>query len=180
MGTNPLIQIMQPILAAGFIVHIIYATFLTLQNQKARGNDGYAKVVNSHQSSWASKNMYILGSLVLTFLVLHILNFFWKIKVTGSPLLAEVEVNGEAMENAYALVAALFTDQKLGLVYSLVYIFGAIALAFHLTHGFWSAFQTLGMSNDIWRKRWTVLGYLFAFAVGGGFAIIPIFLMLFA
>lgn len=180
MGTNPLIQIMQPILAAGFIVHIIYATFLTLQNQKARGNDGYAKVVNSHQSSWASKNMYILGSLVLTFLVLHILNFFWKIKVTGSPLLAEVEVNGEAMENAYALVAALFTDQKLGLVYSLVYIFGAIALAFHLTHGFWSAFQTLGMSNDIWRKRWTVLGYLFAFAVGGGFAIIPLFLMLFA
>lgn len=180
MGTNPLIQIMQPILAAGFIVHIIYATFLTLQNQKARGNDGYAKVVNSHQSSWASKNMYILGSLVLTFLVLHILNFFWKIKVTGSPLLAEVEVNGEAMENAYALVAALFTDQKLGLVYSLVYIFGAIALAFHLTHGFWSAFQTLGMSNDIWRKRWTVLGYLFAFAIGGGFAIIPLFLMLFA
>ena len=179
MGTNPIIQVMQPILAIGFIVHIIYATILTLQNQKARGGDGYDKVVNSHQSSWASKNMYILGSVILAFLVLHILNFFWKIKVTGSPLLNEVNVDGEMMENAYALVVGLFNDASLGIMYSIVYMLGAIALGFHLTHGFWSAFQTLGMSNDKWRKRWTVVGYLFAFAVGGGFAIIPIFLMLF-
>ncbi len=179
MGTNPIIQIMQPFLALGFIAHIFYATILTLQNQKARGSESYNKTVNSHQSSWASKNMYILGSMVLAFLVLHIFNFFWKIKVTGSPLLNEVEIDGEMMENAYALVVGLFTDASLGMVYSAVYALGAIALGFHLTHGFWSAFQTIGMSNDIWRKRWTVLGYMFAFAVGGGFAIIPIFLMLF-
>ena len=179
MGTNPIIQIMQPFLALGFIVHILYASILTLQNQKARGSESYNKTVNSHQSSWASKNMYILGSMVLAFLVLHIFNFFWKIKVTGSPLLNEVEIDGEMMENAYALVVGLFTDASLGMVYSAVYALGAIALGFHLTHGFWSAFQTIGMSNDIWRKRWTVLGYMFAFAVGGGFAIIPIFLMLF-
>jgi len=179
MGTNPIIQIMQPFLALGFVAHIFYATILTLQNQKARGSESYNKTVNSHQSSWASKNMYILGSMVLAFLVLHLLNFFWKIKVTGSPLLNEVNVDGEMMENAYALVAGLFTDASLGMVYSAVYAIGAIALGFHLTHGFWSAFQTLGMSNDKWRKRWTVVGYLFAFAVGGGFAIIPIFLMLF-
>ena len=180
MGTNPIIQIMQPMLAIGFIAHILYATFLTLQNQKARGSESYNKVVNSHQSSWASKNMYILGSMVLAFLVLHIINFFWKLKVTGSPLLNEIEIDGEMMENAYALVAGLFTDPSLGFVYSAVYALSAIALGFHLTHGFWSAFQTIGMSNDKWRKRWTVVGYLFAFAVGGGFAIIPIFLMLFA
>jgi len=174
-----IVSIMQPFLALGFIVHIFYATILTLQNQKARGSESYNKTVNSHQSSWASKNMYILGSMVLAFLILHIFNFFWKIKVTGSPLLNEVEIDGEMMENAYALVAGLFTDASLGMVYSAVYALGAIALGFHLTHGFWSAFQTVGLSNDIWRKRWTVLGYLFAFAVGGGFAIIPIFLMLF-
>jgi succinate dehydrogenase / fumarate reductase cytochrome b subunit len=179
MGTNPIIQVMQPALALGFIFHIIYASILTLQNQKARGSESYNRTVNSHQSSWASKNMYILGAMILSFLVLHIFNFFWKIKVTGSPLLNEVNVDGEMMENAYALVVGLFTDASLGMVYSAVYALGAIALGFHLTHGFWSAFQTIGMSNDIWRKRWTVLGYMFAFAVGGGFAIIPIFLMLF-
>jgi succinate dehydrogenase / fumarate reductase cytochrome b subunit len=179
MGTNPIIQVMQPILAFGFIFHIIYASILTLQNQKARGTDSYNKVVNSHQSSWASKNMYILGGLVFAFLVLHILNFFWKIKVTGSPLLNEVNVDGEMMENAYALVTGLFNDPQLGMVYSSVYILGAIALGFHLTHSFWSAFQTIGFSNDLWRKRLTVIGYLYAIAIAGGFAIIPIFLMLF-
>ncbi len=178
MGTNPIIQIVQPLLAVGFILHILYASILTLQNQKARGSESYSKITNSHQSSWASKNMYILGGMILSFLILHIINFFWKIKVTGSPLLNEVDVDGVMMENAYALVIGLFTDATLGLVYSAVYAISAIALGFHLTHGFWSAFQTIGFSNDIWRKRLTVVGYLFAFAVGGGFAIIPIFLML--
>ncbi len=180
MGTNPIIQIVQPLLAIGFAVHIIYASILTLQNQKARGSENYSTVTNSHQSSWASKNMYILGTVIFSFLVLHLINFFWKIKVTGSPLLNEVNVDGEMMENAYALVAGLFTDASLGLAYSIIYVIGAIALGFHLTHGFWSAFQTIGFSNDAWRKRLSVIGYLFAFLVGGGFAIIPIFLMLFA
>ena len=179
MGTNPIIQIMQPFLALGFIVHIFYASILTLQNQKARGKDNYNKVVNSHQSSWASKNMYILGSLILAFLVLHIFNFFWKIKVTGDPLLADVIIHGVEMENAYALVAGLFIDPSLGIVYSIVYMLSAVALGFHLTHSFWSAFQSIGLSNDKWRKRLNVVGYLLAFAIGGGFAIIPIFLMLF-
>jgi len=179
MGTNPIIQVMQPALAIGFIIHILYASILTLQNQKARGSESYNKTVNSHQSSWASKNMYILGAMILSFLVLHIFNFFWKIKVTGSPLLSEVNVDGEMMENAYALVVGLFKDPQLGMVYSSVYVLGSISLGLHLTHGFWSAFQTIGFSNDLWRKRLTVVGYLYAIAVAGGFAIIPIFLMLF-
>ena len=179
MGTNPIIQVMQPALAIGFIIHILYASILTLQNQKARGSESYNKTVNSHQSSWASKNMYILGAMILSFLVLHIFNFFWKIKVTGSPLLSEVNIDGEMMENAYALVVGLFRDPQLGMIYSAVYVLGSISLGLHLTHGFWSAFQTVGFSNDLWRKRLTVVGYLYAIAVASGFAIIPIFLMLF-
>ncbi|MBN2669905.1 MAG: succinate dehydrogenase cytochrome b subunit [Bacteroidales bacterium] len=177
MGTNPIIQVMQPVLAIGFILHILYASMLTIQNQKARP-ESYAKTVNGHQSSWTSKNMYILGGVVLSFLVLHIINFFWKMKVTGSPLLNEVEVDGEMMENAYGLVVGLFKDPQLGIVYSLVYILGAVGLGFHLTHGFWSSFQTIGMSNDLWRKRLTAVGYLFALLIGAGFSIIPLFLMI--
>jgi len=182
MGTNPLIQIMQPVLAIGFILHIIYATVLTLQNRKARPSD-YAKVVNAHQSSWSSRNMYILGGMVFLFLVLHIFNFFWKMKISGSPLLAEIEIDGEHMENAYALVAGLFNPAVSGTmayIHVAVYALAAIFLGLHLSHGFWSAFQTIGFSNDIWRKRLTRVAYFFAVLIGGGFAIIPIFLMLFA
>jgi len=140
----------------------------------------YAMVKNSHQSSWAAQNMYVLGGLVLIFLAIHLINFFWKLKVTGSPLLNEVVVDGETMENAYALVAGLFTAGTLGYVYSGLYILGAILLGFHLSHGFWSAFQTIGWSNDKWRVRLTVIGNLYAIAIALGFAIIPIFLLIFA
>ncbi len=179
MGTNPMIQIMQPVLALGFILHMVYATVLTLQNMKARPQN-YAKVQDSHQASWASRNMFILGSLIFIFLVLHLFNFFWKMKVSGSPLLAEVEVDGVHMENAYALVAGLFNPDVAGSMayaYAAIYALGAIFLGLHITHGFWSAFQTIGLSNNIWRKRLSFLAKVFAFIIGGGFFIIPIFLM---
>ncbi len=178
MDTNPLVQIMQPVLALGFIVHIIYASILTLQNQKARPKQ-YANAELKHSSTWSSRNMFVLGSLILIFLVIHLINFFWKMKVSGDPLLADVTVNGEKMHNGYALVAGLFTDGQLGIVYSLVYVLGAIFLGLHLRHAFWSAFQTIGLSNKLWRKRLTVLGNIYAIVVSLGFAIIPIFFLIF-
>ena len=75
MGTNPLIQIMQPILALGFILHIFYATFLTLQNRKARP-ETYAKTDLRNSSKWESRNLYVLGVVIFTFLVIHLINFF--------------------------------------------------------------------------------------------------------
>lgn len=178
MGTNPLIQLMQPALALGFIVHIIYASILTLQNMKARPQK-YSMVNQKESSSWASRNMYILGGMVLIFLVIHILNFFWKIKVSGSPLLAEVEVHGVHMENAYALVSGLFTNAEFGIFYSLLYIVGAIFLGLHLHHAFWSAFQTIGWSNIVWRKRLEVIGDIYAVIIAAGFSIIPLYFLIF-
>ena len=86
MATNPMIKIMEPILALGFIIHIIWAAMLTWANMKARPQ----KYASGDQllSWWApSKNMFILGSMILAFLVLHIFNFWVKIKITGDPLL---------------------------------------------------------------------------------------------
>lgn len=177
MATNPLIQIMQPVLALGFVIHIVYSLILTVQNLKARP-DKYAKVVQSHSSSWASRNMIALGTLIFVFLVIHILNFFWKMKVTGDPLLAEIVLNGTHMENGYALVAGLFTDASLGLIYSVFYIIGAIALGVHLHHGLWSSFQTIGWSNNTWRKRLETIGNIYAIIIGAGFAIIPIYFLI--
>ena len=168
MGTNPIIKIVEPVLAIGFILHIIYAGILTLLNQWARPV-GYDKQNLRKSSTWASRNMFVLGSVVLIFLVIHISNFFWKMKFTGSELLDQGATDG--VENAYLLVTTFFIDWWW---IDLIYILGAIALGLHLTHAFWAAFQTLGWSNTKWRKRLDILGLLYTILVAGGFGLIPI------
>lgn len=178
METNPAIQIMQPVLALGFLLHILYSMVLTVQNYKARPQR-YKKVNQSQNSTWASRNMFVLGSLVFIFLVVHIINFFWKMKFTGDPLFSETTLpDGETVHNAYALVAGLFTDATLGIPYSIFYILGAIFLGLHLHHAFWSAFQTLGWSNDLWRKRLETLGTIYAIVIAAGFTLIPVYFLI--
>jgi succinate dehydrogenase / fumarate reductase cytochrome b subunit len=168
MGTNPIIKIVEPVLAIGFILHLLYAGILTLQNQQARPVD-YKKQHSGNSSKWASRNMFILGSVVLIFLVIHISNFFWKMKFTGHELLEQGSTDG--MENAYLLVTSFFIDWWW---IDIVYVLGAVALGFHLSHAFWAGFQTLGLSNIKWRKRLDFLGLLYSILVAGGFALIPV------
>lgn len=172
MATNPLIKIMEPILALGFIIHMLWAGVLTLQNMKARPIK-YSVVRQAGNCTWASRNMFILGGTILTFLVLHIFNFWWKMKITGE--IGSTEVAGVEMHDAYTLVAGLF---KGSVIYCGIYMVGALFLALHLTHGFWSAFQSIGFSNDIWRKRLGFVSYFFAIVIGAGFAIIPLYFMI--
>lgn len=171
MATNPAIKIMEPILALGFIIHIIWASVLTLQNQKARPI-GYNKTDQGGNATWASRNMYILGGLILVFLIIHLYNFWWNIKVTGT--LDSIVIDGTEMENTYLLVSGLF---KSSIIYCVIYIIGAVLLGLHLTHGFWSAFQSIGFCNQIWRKRLECLAYIFAVIMAVGFSIIPLYFM---
>lgn len=173
MATNPLIKIMEPVLGLGFIIHIIWAFFLEFQNWKARPVK-YAKKNMSGASSWASRNMLVLGALVLVFLVIHIINFFWVIKFNPHEM-SVVTVGGQEMEDTYSLVANLF---KGSVAYCIFYILGGILLGLHLSHGFWSSFQTVGLNNKFWLKRWHVIGQIYAFIVAVGFAAIPLYFML--
>jgi succinate dehydrogenase / fumarate reductase cytochrome b subunit len=173
MATNPLIKVFEPVLALGFLLHIVWAFTLTLRNMQARPVK-YAVNKQSGNATFASRNMFVLGLIVLGFLAIHLANFFIKIKFTGSPLLAEVDVDGVMMENAYALVSQLFLNP----LYSVVYVIWVGALWFHLTHGFWSAFQTIGLNNQIWIKRWKAVAYIYATVIAVGFAIIPLYFLL--
>ncbi len=173
MATNPLIKIMEPVLGLGFIIHIIWAFFLEFQNWKARPVK-YAKKNMSGASSWASRNMLVLGALVLVFLVIHIINFFWVIKFNPHEMSA-VTVGGQEMEDTYTLVADLF---KGSIAYGIFYILGGILLGLHLSHGFWSSFQTVGLNNKFWLKRWQIIGQIYAIVVALGFACIPLYFML--
>ena len=142
----PIITVMVPVLAAGFLVHIIYALILTYGNYKARGTERYA-VANKTKAEWASKNMLVLGVVVLGIVAFH-LNHFW----------AEMqlkEFQGHHAENPYLLLNETFKNWWM----VVLYIVWFVALGLHLCHGFWSAFQTIGLSNKNWEKRLTYIGY---------------------
>ena len=172
MATNPMIRVVEPVLGIGFIVHIVFSLILTLKNARARGNARYASGNNTKGVSWASKNMWILGLTILAFLILHMAHFWVKMKITGSDLLNHtiITIGGvpTEVENAYALVNYTFSYSWV----VLVYVIASVGLAYHLMHGFWSAFQTLGLSNMVWRKRLEILGAIVAWVIGLGFALI--------
>jgi len=173
MATNPIIKVVEPILALGLIIHIIYATIITLMNQRTRPI-GYINSSPNGVTTWASKNMYILGGTILIFLVIHLTNFFWKIKFGDIPTISYD--NGlNKMEDTYSLVSGLFISYWW---YDLIYITGALLLGLHLSHGFWAAFQTLGWNNKIWIKRLEVIAYIYAIVIATGFTIIPLYFLI--
>ena len=159
----PIVTIMVPVLAAGFLVHIVYAMILTAGNIQARGGiSRYASGSKGKAESWASKNMFVLGIIVLGLLAFH-LNHFW----------AEMQLKefmGEHATDPYLLLNVTFKNWWMVVLY--IVWFGA--LGFHLTHGFWSAFQTVGWSNQIWEKRLTWIGYFFVAVLVLGFAAVAI------
>ena len=173
MATNPLIKIMEPILGLGFMIHIIWSFFLEYQNWKARPVK-YNKKNLSGSSTWASRNMLVLGALVLVFLVMHIIDFYWVIKFKPHTMVTTV-VGGTEMENTYILVSDLF---KTNAIYDAFYVIGSILLGFHLSHGFWSAFQTMGLNNKNWMKRLKLLGMVYAVVVAVGFSVIPLYFLI--
>ncbi len=173
MATNPAIKVIEPILAIGFIVHILYASIITLQNRKTRPI-GYIKTSSNGVTSWASKNMYILGGTVLIFLVLHITNFYWKLTFGEVPTLSYD--NGLVqMEDTYSLVSGLFISYWW---FDIIYVAGVLLLGFHLSHGFWAAFQTIGWNNKTWINRLEVVAYTYAIVITVGFSIIPLYFLI--
>lgn len=173
MATNPLIKVMEPVLGLGFVIHIIWSFFLEYQNYKARPVK-YAVRKAGEGSTWASRNMLVLGALVLVFLVMHIIDFFYVIKFKSHEMTTAI-VDGIEMEDTYTLVATLFKES---VVYCILYVLGGVLLGIHLSHGFWSAFQTLGLSNKNWLKRLQFVGKIYAILIAVGFSVIPLYFLL--
>jgi len=166
MGTNKIMFVMQFILAAGFIFHIAYATILTMRNRAARPVK-YA-VSNNSDTSWSSQNMYLTGFTIFAFLVLHIINYFYKLKFT------DLIESGQMTE--YELVTGIFNSQYWYFV--VIYVIAFILLGLHLNHSFQSSFQTLGLNNSKWLPRLKFIGSLYAVVIATGFSIIPIYFLL--
>lgn len=153
-------------LAALFIIHIIYATWLTVQNRRARGNDRYEVKSIPPGVEWSSQNMLVLGLVVLAFLVVHMIQFWAKMQ------LAEI-LEFEHVHNGVEVPPAagtLFIQIAFAQIWTpIVYIIGFVALWFHLNHGFWSMMQSVGWNNDIWIKRLKCIGFWWTTIIVGLF-----------
>lgn len=166
LGANWYTLVLTAVLAAGFIVHIVYAFWLTFQNRKARGNDRYAVTTRPKSVEWASQNMLVLGIIVVLFLVLHMAQFWYKMQLNE---LIPVAPGVNPHDGSY-LVISVFKNP----VMVVLYLVWFAALWFHLTHGFWSALHTIGFNNNIWFNRWKVIGNVFATIICLGFAVVAV------
>ena len=151
--STPVISIMVPILALGFLIHIVYGCWLTAKNVSARGGmKRYEVKSRAAADSWSARNMFVLGIVILGFLCFHLFHFWAKMQ------LPEMFGIGNYEDNPYLLLVTVFGNWWV----LALYVIWFAAIWFHLTHGFWSMFQTLGWSNQKWMKRLKVIGVIVA------------------
>lgn len=162
--STPFISIMVPVLALGFIVHIVYGIWLTIQNMKARGPQKYAVASKAAADSWSAKNMAVLGIIVLGFIVFHLTHFWAKMQ------LPEMFGVGNYENDPYLLLTFTFGHWWM----LLLYIVWFVALWYHLVHGFWSMFQTVGWNGQTWFKRVKVIGVIFSTIICAAFIIVAV------
>ena len=170
LGANWYALVGTAVLAAGFVVHIIYAFWLSLLNRKARGNDRYAVTARPKSVEWASQNMLVLGIIVVAFMVVHFVQFWAKMQLVE--VMSHYGCNSTCGAELYAANGMYHIQNAFSQVWTLpVYIVGLIALWFHMTHGFWSAFQSIGVSNNKWIPRFKTIGNWWATIAVGLFII---------
>lgn len=172
MSHNELIKIVEWLLFASIIIHIIGTVMLTSKNAKARPVK-YKQSQANKNSSWFSRNMFLSGSIILIFLVVHFVNFYipYHFQETGFP---KVMIEGKEYGNMYLAVKVVFQEFWW---YSILYIVSMILLAFHLNHGFQSAFQSLGINHKKYTPFLKGLGAAFSVIVPLLFAAMPIYFL---
>src|SRR5688572_26349736 len=138
MTTNTLIKIVSYVNYAFIVIHIVWAILLTMHNRKARGPEGYA--VSKNSSAWTARNMGILGTFILIFLVIHLKGFWYEMHWGGIPVKV---YDGVEVKDLYSVVVFAYSNPLM----VLIYVISMAVLAFHLWHGFASTFQTLGLNH---------------------------------
>ena len=161
MGSNPVIRITEIGLFAGLIWHIIMGLRLWITNTKKR-TTRYKVTARSETSKWYSRSMGILGSLILIFLAVHLTNFWAPNRY------AQTFKGGEL--DLYSMMKEHFSN----ILMVILYVGGCIALSWHLLHGFWSSFQTFGLTTHRYKGIINSIGVAFSIIIPLVFALMPI------
>lgn len=172
MSHNPLIKVISIGLYASILLHAIQGIMLAIANRKAKGSThSTGKVAGA---TWASKNMALLGILILAFLCIHMGDFWVKMRFTDQLQMVTYDGYDHAVQDIYSRVSVAF--QELWIV--IVYLLGVFALAVHLVHGFQSAFQSLGIHHKKYTPMINVIGWIYTILITSGFAIMPLYFFL--
>lgn len=169
MTSNPAVKILSYVTYISILFHAIDGLVLTINNRKARPVK-YQYSRPQANSPWTSRNMGILGTIILVFIVVHMSNF-WYVMHFG-----EIGVDSVGNKDLHTVVIAAFTDSSIGLVYVLGYVLAMAAVSFHLVHGFASAFQSLGLRTPKLASAIRVVGMAFAILIPLLFASIPVYI----
>ncbi|WP_121964283.1 succinate dehydrogenase cytochrome b subunit [Myroides sp. N17-2] len=219
MTTNPAVKVLSYVTYISILFHAIDGIVLTIQNKKARPI-GYAKNNAAANSSFSSRNMAILGTLLLVFIVTHMANFWAKMHFAQMPVqTVEITVEGQpdpvliyktvqeqaipvsAVESGqlelkgtqffqpgtnlkiadgykdlHKITIEFFKNESTGLIATIAYVLAMVVLGFHLSHGFGSAFQSLGVNNPKYKGCIKGLSFLIAYVIPALFAIIPLYI----
>ncbi|WP_424492551.1 succinate dehydrogenase cytochrome b subunit [Salinimicrobium sp. GXAS 041] len=175
MTTNPVVRILSIVTFVSIIFHAIDGVILTINNRKARPK-GYVSFKPSTNSTWSSRNMGVLGTVILAFIIIHLINFWGEMKFGGLDGTMYTTANGEEVKDLYTLTIRTFQDAEFGLIWAFGYLISMIAIGFHLYHGFGSGFQSLGLNHPQYNSVIRKLGVAFAIIVPLLFAIIPFYI----
>ena len=161
-----LITLVAYLLYLSIVLHVVYAGIITYRNRRSK-RDRYLVDHKSETSSWASQNMGVLGILILIFILIHLLNFWARVKLgIGEDVGLDAAGNIDVYEVTYTLFHNIY--------YMLFYSVLMIPLGFHLHHGLKSAFKTLGFYHKKGLKVLARVSLIYALIISVGFGIIPI------
>lgn len=164
MATSVVVRVMEYGLFLGFILHIVQGFVLEAKNLSRRGK-GYKISLGNRGSKWYSRTMGLLGTLLLLFLIMHIAHFWVPSRITGLEPVA-----GKNYHDLFLVMVNVFQEPLI----VILYVIGCISLAYHLLHGFQSAFRTLGVHNSRYLKLIKSMGAGFSIVVPFVFAIMPV------
>jgi succinate dehydrogenase / fumarate reductase, cytochrome b subunit len=168
MTHNPLIKTISYSLYAFILIHAIQGILLWQKNRAARGNLRYA-VQHTRSSERASRSMAWLGIVIFVFLLVHLYQFWLKMKLGVLPKVT-VDAYDFQVQNLYLPVAEAYSN----LLYVIFYVVCMAVVGMHLWHGFWSSFQTLGINHPRYTPLIKGVGYFYSVVIPIGFALIPI------
>lgn len=161
---NIFVKLVSYALYLSIIAHAVYALVISIKNRKSGGH--YAKDERARASKWASRNMGILGTIILLFLVLHFQNF-WYVYKFGT-----IGIDAWGHKDLYTVVVEAFSQGWL----VIIYVLAMVALAFHLIHGFSSGIRTLGLFHPKFARWINVIGIAYAVIISVGFALMPVYI----
>ncbi len=164
LTSNKLIYIAEAVLALIFLSHIGLAMKLTMENKMARPEGYYMRKNSGRGSTFASRTMPFTGIIGLVFLVLHILGIKFGAYY-------EATYGDLVIRDVYRTTIELFQNP----VNVAFYVIAVVALGIHVSHGFWSAFQSLGFNHPKYMSKIQLLSKLFGLVVAVGFGALPIF-----